>query len=98
MAKRRYKKSRSNKMKRIPVPIVAAVAVPAVDGLKAMLGGDITGGANNLIYNYTGMAQGTFHADRFLATYLPVGGAVIIHKVLAPRVNPYIPAWLHIGL
>ena len=86
------------KMKHVPLPVLGAAFVPAVDGVTAIMSGDVKGGVNNLIYNYTGVAQGKFSLSRVLETYAPIGGAVVVHKFLGPRVNPYLPSWFPFGL
>ena len=92
-------KGRRKSSKKLPVAILAPVALPAVDGLVAMAGGDFKGGFNNMVWKYTGVASdGKFNLGRVVETYTPVVGGIIVHKIAGKYVNRYLPSWLPLSL
>lgn len=99
MARRKMKKRGGSRSKKMPLTILAPALYPAVDGLKAMAGGDIAQGAKILVWRYGGVDDSGFNLGRVTQTYVPVLAGVIVHKAANKfGVNRYLPKWLPVNI
>jgi len=96
MARRRGKKSRRGGSKKMPLAVVAPMAIVAYEAGHYAVKGDM----DNAKYVLTGVRRdGTWSSGRTMQTYTPVLVGVVIHKAASRLgVNRYIPKWLPVSI
>jgi len=102
MARRRYgKKKGGSRSKKMPLAIVAPMAVVGYGIAKDAMSG--ASGQNLAIAKLTGFDRGSssdsFKPMMLVQTYGPVAAGVIVHKMAGRMgVNRYIPKWLPVSI
>ena len=100
MAKRRYgKKRRSGGSKKLPLAIVAPMAVVGYGIAKDVMAGNNIMAVVKMTGFDTGSTSDRFKPQYLVGTYGPILAGAMVHKVAGRMgVNRYIPKWLPVSI